>query len=234
MSELTPGSAEQFFSLISEGWKPKSPEYGLSEHQIHQLSSFLVQLNRWNQVHSLTAILEPKQQVIRHIFDALAIWPELERGLEGRLAAGGRVADVGSGMGVPGVVLAIVMPEFQFDLIERQQKKASFLRHVVARLGYADQIRVLDLDVTRIAAEEGYDLIVCRAFSGLQEFLTLTHHLSKPGTLWAAMTGRAEKSEESLSKMTIKNNELVLSPAIPIAVEGLVAERHLVWVKRPA
>ncbi|MEN9759205.1 MAG: hypothetical protein RL676_354 [Pseudomonadota bacterium] len=228
---VAPESAEAFFTLISDGWHPPADDYRLSDEQIQHLCSFLLQLNRWNQVHSLTAILDPEQQVIRHILDALAVWPQIDRRLRAS-RLGNRVADVGSGMGVPGVVLAIVMPEFEFHLIERQQKKASFLRHVAARLGHAVQIRVVDQDVTRMRVDEGYDLIVCRAFSGLHEFLSLTHHLSKPGTLWAAMTGRDKKSEESLSKMIIKNNHLEIEPAVPIEVKGLMADRHLVWVKR--
>ncbi len=228
-SEQDRESIQDYAGLIARSWSPDDVRFRLSEHQITMLGQFLALLNHWNRVHSLTAIEEPQSQVVRHILDALVVWPRIAARLS---SASVRVADVGSGMGVPGVVLAIVLPQCRFDLIERQQKKASFLRHVIARLDLTDRVRVLDQDVAKVTVDEGYDLIVCRAFSALADFLGLTYRLSKPSTLWAAMIGRNQFSEQTLVNMNSNVGNLIVESVEPVLVPGLNAQRHLTWVKR--
>ena len=230
-SEQDRESIQDYAGLIARSWSPDDVRFRLSEHQITMLGQFLALLNHWNRVHSLTAIEEPQSQVVRHILDALVVWPRIAARLS---SASVRVADVGSGMGVPGVVLAIVLPQCRFDLIERQQKKASFLRHVIARLDLTDRVRVLDQDVAKVRVDEGYDLIVCRAFSALTDFLAITYGLSKPSTLWAAMTGKKNSGEST--RLTMKNNsgDFVVDAIDPLLVAGLNAQRHLIWVRRSA
>jgi len=223
------GSIQDVAGLIARSWSPDDVRFRLSDHQIMMLGQFLTLLNHWNRVHSLTAIEEPRSQVVRHILDALVVWPRITARLSTPSA---RVADVGSGMGVPGVVLAIVLPQSRFDLIERQQKKASFLRHVISRLGLTDRVRVLDQDVAKVTVDEGYDLIVCRAFSALADFLNVTYRLSKPSTLWAAMMGRNQISEQTFVNMNSNVENLIVESVEPVAVPGLNAQRHLTWVKR--
>ena len=228
-SEQDRESIQDYAGLIARSWSPDDVRFRLSEHQITMLGQFLALLNHWNRVHSLTAIEEPQSQVVRHILDALVVWPRIAARLS---SASIRVADVGSGMGVPGVVLAIVLPQCRFDLIERQQKKASFLRHVVFRLGLTDRVRVLDQDVMKVTVDEGYDLIVCRAFSALADFLNVTYRLSKPSTLWAAMIGKNQISEQALVNMNSNVGNLIVESVEPVVVPGLNAKRHLTWVKR--
>ena len=209
-----------------------SAGFALSVPQAAMLRRYLELLNRWNQVHSLTAIESPEEQVTKHILDSLAAWQAALQACGG--FANGLIADVGSGMGAPGVVWAAVMPESRFALVERQQKKAAFLRHVIGQLGWADRVRVIESDVRDLSGKLRADLIASRAFADLQSFLALTAGISAPGTWWAAMTGRQNKevSEQLLIKMAKQIIELRTSPAIRLDVPGLSAERHLILARR--
>jgi 16S rRNA (guanine527-N7)-methyltransferase len=206
--------------------------YAVSPPQTKMLGRYLELLNRWNQVHSLTAIESPEEQVTKHILDSLAAWQAVLQACGD--FANGLIADVGSGMGAPGVVWAAVMPESRFHLIERQQKKAAFLRHVIGQLGWAGRVEVIESDVTDLSGKLRADLITSRAFAGVQSFLALTAGISGPGTWWAAMTGRQNKlvSEHLLIKMAKQSIELRTYPAIRLEVPGLSSERHLILTRR--
>lgn len=218
--------------LISQAWQPPSSKFVLTNQQIDSLALYLEILNHWNRIHSLTAIESLQDQIDRHLMDALAIWPELFS----KMGAAFQAADVGCGMGVPGVVLAVVMPQSRFDLIERQQKKTAFLRHVTARLGISDRVRVLEQDVRQVRVERPYDLLTSRAFASLQDFIGLSYGLSGPGTRWAAMTGRldANISKDTLIKMNSKNADVIIEGVVRIRVPGVDEERHLIWARRRA
>jgi 16S rRNA (guanine527-N7)-methyltransferase len=226
----TESLAEQAKAMIRGLWLPPSAQFTLSDAQIEALAGYLELLGRWNQVHSLTSVDGLENQVRMHILDALAAWPEIAGRFGPHPAI--RVADVGSGMGVPGLVWAIVMSQSRFDLIERQQKKASFLRHVASRLGLADRVRVLACDVRQVAPDTGYDLITSRAFAALPDFLAVTDAIASSETLWAAMIGKKEVSDHTLLKMTRSGRDFLIESVQPLDVPGLKAERHIAWVRR--
>ncbi len=209
-----------------------NPGYALSDFQISQLESYLELLNKWNRVHSLTAIEAPAEQVRRHVLDGLAVWPAIAARFGKDPAI--KAADVGSGMGVPGVVLAIAMPNLRIDLIERNQKKAAFLRHVCSRIGLSPRAKVLEADVSAIQSKPEYDLITSRAFAALPLFLELTLGISGPKTAWAAMVGRQKEkiSDRILIKKDNTINNLVVNNIIKIDTPGLQEARHLTWVGR--
>jgi 16S rRNA (guanine527-N7)-methyltransferase len=215
---------------ILAGWT--SSDYPLSDLQISLLSQYLELLNKWNRVHSLTAIEDPLDQVRRHILDGLAVWPPIAARFGTK--PGIRAADVGSGMGVPGLVLAIAMPGIQIDLIERNQKKAAFLRQACGRLGLAPRAKVIEADVSTITPNPQYDLITSRAFAALPLFLELTIGISGPHTAWAAMMGRQKehKSDRILIKKCNKINTLVVNDIMEIHTPGIQEARHLAWVGR--
>ncbi len=221
-------------SALRDAWQVDG--FSLTESQVQDQVEYLLLLNRWNKVHSLTAISSGPQQVQRHLLDALVVWPELARRFGTHSAI--RIADIGSGMGVPGIVLAIVMPQSEFVLVERQQKKVAFLRHVVGRLGLSKRVSVASQDVRNLAADRSFDLITSRAFAALPEFVRLTKHLSGPGTCWAAMVGKTlpqkEVSEHLLLIMNKETGELSLEEVVPLQVPGLTEPRHLVWIRRSA
>jgi 16S rRNA (guanine527-N7)-methyltransferase len=226
-------ASSQIEDLISAGWQ--NPDFPLAPAQQQALAQYIELLNHWNRVHSLTAIESPEAQVAKHLIDALAAWPLIEAHFGRNPAI--HIADIGCGMGVPGIVWAVVMPQSRFDLIERQQKKIAFLRHLVGRLGLADRVKVIAKDVRDLQPTSPFDLIVSRAFAALGDFVRLTWNLSGPHTKWAAMTGKVNKnhnlgdSESSLNK-TLQHQEAVIEAIEKIQVPGLNADRHLVWVGR--
>lgn len=215
---------------LLELWR--QPDFLLSPAQLGQLEIYLALLNKWNRIHSLTAIEDPAEQVRRHILDGLAVWPAIADRFGKDTAI--RVADVGSGMGVPGLVLAIVMPKIRIDLIERNQKKAAFLRQACSRLGLGPRAAVIEQDVSAFQLNPEYDLITSRAFAALPVFLEMTLGISGPKTVWAAMMGREKKhkSDYILIKNNRKINKLEMKDLIKITTPGVQEARHLAWVGR--
>lgn len=206
----------------------------LSRQQADDLAQYLLLLNRWNRIHSLTAIDNVEDQILKHLLDSLVAASMLQQSIA--LPADASVADVGSGMGAPGIVWAVVMPQSRFELIERQQKKSAFLRHVVGQLGLADRVAVIAQDVRQLSGKKAYDLITSRAFAAFDEFLSLTVGISRPGTCWAAMIGRPKElvCEQTLSKMTKYQAKIHVDSPISLAVPGLVGDRHLLIARRQA
>ncbi|MCL4747665.1 MAG: 16S rRNA (guanine(527)-N(7))-methyltransferase RsmG [Burkholderiaceae bacterium] len=181
-------------------------------------------LEKWNAVYNLSAIRDPEQMLVQHLLDSLAIVAPLrERGL---LAAGSRVLDVGSGAGLPGVVLALVDPGVVVHCVDAVAKKAAFVTQVAGELAianlHAHHARVESL---RCGANEPIPpatLIVSRAFASLADFVALSAHLLAEGGSWAAMKGRMPHDE-----IAALPAEVALAAAITLRVPRLDAQRHL-------
>ncbi len=218
--------------LIAAEWVTPERSFELTERMRQLLSRYLVLLNRWNRVHSLTAIIDPVDQVRRHIVDALLVWPHLVRRLAS--VAHPRIADVGTGMGVPGLVWAVVMPHAAIDLYERQQKKLAFLRHVTSQLGLSPSVRVVPGDVRRACPDVAYDVIGSRAFAALTEFVSATRPIAGERTIWAAMVGRLDPKicKHSLLRIDNSGEDFMIDDVVVLKSPSLAASRHLVWVRR--
>lgn len=187
----------------------------LSAEVQQQLLSYLALLQKWNKVHNLTAVRDPEEMVTLHLLDSLSVLPYIQ---------GGRLLDVGSGAGLPGIPLAICRPDMQVTVLDSSHKKASFMRQAKAELG----IKNLDVVCGRVEAfepQEAFDTVISRAFSDLGEFMQLTRHLGKPNAQWLAMKG--VYPFEELSQI---HNEAVR--VVPLQVPGLEAQRHLVFLSR--
>lgn len=177
------------------------------------LLAYLELLTKWNKVHNLTAIREPERMVSHHLLDSLAVLPWI---------AGARVADIGSGGGLPGIPLAIANPDWQVTLLDSNHKKATFLREAKAQLKL-DNVAVVCERVEQYRPAQAYDVVISRAFSDLAEFARLTRHLLVPGGILAAMKG--VHPYEELAQLPA---ELAATHIIPLTVPELDAERHLV------
>ncbi len=158
-------------------------EIDLDDHQKTKLLGFLDLLAKWGAVYNLTAIREPQQMLIHHLLDSLALVPHL--------ASLGRstLLDVGTGGGLPGVVLAIALPEWEITLNDRVHKKTAFLTQAKTMLSLPNVVvastRVEALQ-SQLGVEKRFDVIVSRAFAKLTDFVNLTRHLVAPsGSLWA-------------------------------------------------
>lgn len=149
------------------------------------LARYLGEIRRWNRVHNLTAITDSETMIRRHAIESLALRP---------LLAGRRVADAGSGAGVPGIPLAIAEPDRRFTLIESRGKRAAFLRHVQGVLGLVN----VDVQHRRVESMNDagtFDTILARALAPPAELLRLTAHLCAPDTVMLVPTGEQAAGE---------------------------------------
>ena len=149
------------------------------------LAAFLGEILRWNRVHNLTAITDPEAMIRRHAIESLALRP---------LLRGHRIADVGSGAGVPGIPLAIAEPDRHFTLIESRGKRAAFLRYVQGLLGLVN-VAVEHRRVEEMNDAGTFDTLLARAVALPEELLRLTAHLFGPATVMLAPTGEQAAAE---------------------------------------
>lgn len=204
-------SRTELFELLHQGLiKMNQP---LDRHLEAQLIRYIELIGQWNRVFNLTAIRDLDTMVTRHLLDSLTILPYIK---------GKTVLDVGTGAGLPGIPLAIVMPEHQFVLLDSNQKKTRFLQQTCYQMRLKN-VRVVHERVEDYQPEQLFDVIVSRAFSTLREFLVMSQHLAKPGAQLLAMKGVYPLTElQEVSKPFKVTNTHQLS------VPNLDAERHVV------
>jgi 16S rRNA (guanine527-N7)-methyltransferase len=193
----------------------------LDDARIGQLLAYVGLLHKWNRVYNLTAVRDPRQMLVQHVVDSLAVIPALSARVALECAS---VADVGSGAGLPGLPLAVALPGARVRLIEPVGKKAAFQRQCQAELGLTN-VTVYNDRVETLA--EVHDLVICRAFSSLADFVVAAAGITGPETLLAAMKGQPPHDEIAAlpSDLSVE--------IVPIAVPGLAASRHLVLIRRP-
>lgn len=186
--------------------------------QLQALADYLALLQRWNATYNLTAVRDPAAMLTQHLADCLAVVPPLQRH-----AAGGRLLDVGSGGGLPGVVIATMMPAWDVTCVDAVGKKMAFVRQVAGTLPLPN----LRAEHTRIEQlkQPPYDLITSRAFASLADFTRLTRAHLAPGGVWMAMKGRAPEEETAELPSSVK-----VFHVEQLAVPGLEAQRCLVWM----
>jgi 16S rRNA (guanine527-N7)-methyltransferase len=195
---------------------------GLSDEQIGRLADYVALLAKWNTVYNLTAIRDPRQMLIQHILDSLSIVPHLAAH-EGR-----SILDVGSGGGLPGIVLAIALPDRNVTLNDIVQKKTAFQAQAKAELKL-ENLSVVTGRVENlrpgVEVPEKFDAIVSRAFAELADFVTLARHLvSERGSIWA-MKGVRPGAEIDRLPAGAR-----VAQVVRLRVPSLDAERHLVEV----
>ena len=173
------------------------------------LLDYMALLVKWNRTYNLTAIRDPLAMVAHHLLDSLAVVPHLP------LAANARLADAGSGAGLPGIPLAIARPDWRVTLAEASQKKAAFLRQATIELGLAN-VEVYEGRVEAWRPQPLFDAVISRAFAALAHFLAACRHLLAPTGVLAAMTGKAPTPLEASCSL------------IRLHVPLLEAQRHLV------
>ena len=187
------------------------------------LLSYLSELQRWNAAYNLTAVREPVPMVIRHLLDSLAILPHLDAGL---LPPEGRLLDVGSGAGLPGIPLALARPDWRVAVLDSNGKKARFLRHAQRSLGLAN-LEVIEARVEDHPPGPVYDAVVSRAFGAVETFVAVSGHLLADHGLWLAMRGRLDDNPGAALPA-----DRGVRAAIPLTVPVLAEARHLLVVSR--
>lgn len=184
----------------------------VSDVQINKWIEYLFLLKKWNNTYNMTSIRAIDDMLVKHLFDSLAVAPFI---------VGKNIADVGTGGGLPGVPLAILMPQKTFTLIDSVGKKIRFLSHVKTTL-QLDNIGPLHTRVETFKPEKCFDQIISRAFSATPKFYAFCHHLiSDKGTL-LAMKGADMEEEEGLKTLPLKSEVHQLN------VPALTAKRHVI------
>jgi len=196
---------------------------GLPVELAPRLLDYLALLQRWNGAYNLTAIRDPREMLVKHLFDSLAM-----HRFVGADAQVGSLADLGTGPGLPGIPLAIVKPELQVALVESNGKKARFLREAVRALGLANA-RVLESRAEQVAEPGAFDAITARALDRLAGIIAVGGHLLAPAGRLLAM--KAARIDEEAAELPTGWQVLAVHPLI---VPGLDAPRHLVVVARTA
>lgn len=191
----------------------------ISAEQQQKLLDYVALIHKWNRVHNLTAVRDPLEMVTLHILDSLSILAHIDCK---------HLLDVGAGAGLPGIPLAICLPELQVTAIDAVQKKVSFMRQAKAELGLknfnAIHGRIEDQKVPSRDMPEKFEVITSRAFSEIGLFVKLTRHLLADGGKWLAMKGVIPQHE--FEKSGIEPTEIKV-----LKVAGLNAARHLIVLK---
>jgi 16S rRNA (guanine527-N7)-methyltransferase len=188
-----------------------------------KLLQYLDLLHKWNQAYNLSAVRDPQQMLPQHLLDCLAAVPALDRHLGQRAA---RILDVGSGAGLPGVVWALMRPQWSVVCVDTVAKKVSFVRQAIAEL----RLKNLIAEHARVEALRAgdFDVIACRAFASLADFTALTRaHLAVAGC-WLAMKGKPP--EDDIAALPPRVDVFHVEQ---LHVPSLDAQRCLVWM-RPA
>lgn len=181
-----------------------------------RLAAYVELLEKWNRTYNLTGIREPREVLTRHLLDCLAVVPHV---------AARTLLDVGSGAGLPGIPLALALPQSRVTLLESAQKKAAFLRQARIELDLANVSVVCDR-VEAWQPAERFDLIISRAFSDLPEYVGRVGRLCRRDGTIVAMKGAYPHDE--LARLPPGYS---LDRVVALAVPGLGAERHLVVVR---
>ena len=192
----------------------------LSDAQFEQLLGYLALIQKWNRVYNLTAVRDPQEMLTHHLLDSLTAVAPLVRHTHGQPA---KVLDVGSGGGLPGIVLAICRPELDVSCVDTVGKKAAFIQQVAATLKLPN-LRGIHARVETLGGP--FDVICCRAFASLPDFVTWSRGALAEQGVWMAMKGKHPQAEiEGLPA------DVQVFHVEPLTVPGLDVERCRVWMR---
>jgi 16S rRNA (guanine527-N7)-methyltransferase len=192
----------------------------VSADQQKLLLDHLALIQKWNKVYNLTALRDPSDMLTHHLLDSLTAVAPLRRHTQGQPA---RVLDVGSGGGLPGVVLAICMPELNVTCVDTVAKKAAFVQQVAVSLKLPN-LRGLHARVESLT--DPYQLICSRAFASLPDFVNWSRPALAERGVWMAMKGKRPQDEIDALPEGVQ-----VFHVEPLAVPGLDVERCMVWMR---
>lgn len=191
----------------------------LSADQQQKLLTYVALLAKWNKAYNLTAVRKPDLMVTRHVLDSLVVAPYIY---------GEEILDVGTGAGLPGIPLAVVLPAKHFTLLDSNNKKTRFVQQAVAELELTN-VNVVHSRVEEFRPTTGFDTIVSRAYSSIREMLLQTQHLATNRSKFFAMKGIYPQVE-----LDDLPSGFELEACYKLDVPGLDAERHLLIIKASA
>ena len=169
-------------------------------------------LIKWNKVFNLISVKSVDEIVTHHFLDCLAVVPFIE---------GKNVLDVGSGAGLPGIIIALCYPEKNITLVDSVGKKTTFLKQTCAELNLSN-ITIINKRVEDITTNKLFDSIIARAFAEMQVLIDLTRHLIEDKGVWYGMKSKKFNEEEICTNFVVEKRDIV--------VPYLDAERYLVKI----
>lgn len=196
----------------------------LSESQISQLLAYQAMIGKWTQVYNLTSVRDPAEMMTHHLLDSLSVVSVLQRYLLGAgLEQGSRLLDVGSGAGLPGVVVAICCPAVEVTCVDTVAKKAAFIKQAALALKLPN---LAGLHARVESITEPFDVICSRAFASLADFTGWSAGALAPQGVWMAMKGRHPADE-----LSALPENIALFHVEQLKVPGLDAERCVLWLR---
>ncbi|SHE23349.1 rRNA small subunit 7-methylguanosine (m7G) methyltransferase GidB [methanotrophic endosymbiont of Bathymodiolus puteoserpentis (Logatchev)] len=185
-----------------------------TEQQINLLLAFVCLIEKWNKTYNLTAIRNREEMLRLHILDSLSVLP---------FTLGKNIIDVGTGAGLPGIPLAIFMPDVQFTLLDSNAKKTRFVQQVVLELKLKN-VKVVHARVEQLKKAGEFDAVLSRAFASLHDIMQWTDYLLQAEGVLIAMKGQVPVAE-------LEQLERIYSVA-SIVVPGIDAERCVVRINK--
>ena len=190
-------------------------QLNIDERYHQKLWQYLELLSQWNKAYNLTAITDPRDMITHHVLDSLSVYPFIH---------GKTIIDVGTGGGIPGMILAIVDPQRHYTLIDSVAKKTRFLNQARRQLAL-DNVTVITERVENYSPEQSFDVIISRAFAHAEDFLQWTMHLGDENSGFLAMKGPRQENVEYMDRFTVEQAET-------LEVPFLDASRHLYIYKK--
>lgn len=202
-------------------------ELDITQTHVDQLLDYVAQIERWNRHYNLTALKEADQMLVQHIFDSMAVIPTLDAILYKNTVHGASVADIGSGAGLPGIVLAVLRPTWQVHCVDAVEKKTAFMRQMIGTLGLTN-LRVTHTRIEALAPQQA-DIVISRAFASLQDFATLAGSHAAPSGLLVAMKGR--HPDDEIADL-VQHTDWRVGQSVQLTVPELDAQRCLLTLYR--
>ena len=197
----------------------------LTDQQVEQLLDYQTLIAKWTQVYNLTAVRDPEEMMTHHLLDSLAAVPPLKQHLQrAGLAQGAGLLDVGSGAGLPGVVIAICCPDVGVTCVDTVAKKAAFIKQAALVLKLPNLVG-LHARVESVSQE--FNVICSRAFASLHDFTQWSVGALAPGGVWMAMKGKRPADEVAALPSFVE-----MFHVEQLLVPGLDAERCIVWMRQ--
>ena len=196
----------------------------LGDAQVHTLLAYVDWVAKWNKVYNLTAVRDPQEMLTHHLLDSLAVVAPLQRQLAAvGKAAGATLLDVGSGAGLPGVVVAIACPQVRVSCVDTVAKKAAFIQQAAGTLGLSN-LHGIHARVETLAGP--FDVVSCRAFAALADFTAWSRQALAPHGVWLAMKGKHPHDEIAALPADVS-----VFHVEQLTVPGLQAERCILWLR---
>ena len=196
----------------------------LSDAQVAKLLQYQALIGKWNKVYNLTAVRDESDMVYHHLLDSLAVVAPLNAYASSVGQQNMRLLDVGSGAGLPGVVIAICLPNVEVTCVDTVGKKAAFIQQAALALSLSN-LKALHARVETLQSAD-WDVVCSRAFASLQDFTTWSRAALKPDGVWMAMKGKHPDDE-----LLALPKDVAVFHVEQLTVPGLDAQRCLLWLR---